>query len=50
MTKLEKALKNIEEVKRLLIRLYCPADFGMENNCGTHSNNCEDCWNEEATE
>ena len=50
MKKIEKVLKNTEALKRLLIHLYCPADFGMENNCCTHSSNCEACWNEDVTE
>ena len=44
MTKLEKALENTEAVKRILIREYCPAFFGLENNC---EGDCEKCWNEE---
>jgi len=48
MTKLEKALENMEAVKRVLIREYCPAFFGLKNNC--IDGDCEDCWNEEVEE
>ena len=47
MTKLEKALENTEALKRVLIREYCPAFFGLENNCNM---DCEVCWNEEVEE
>jgi hypothetical protein len=49
MTKLEKALKNIEEVKRLLVDLSCPLEFGMEAHC-SEDPNCEECWNQEVEE
>ena len=58
MTKLEKALENMEAVKalenmeavkRVFIKGLCPVDFGMENNCRM-SKDCEDCWNQEVEE
>jgi hypothetical protein len=49
MTKLEKALEDMEAVKRVFIKVLCPVDFGMENNCKM-SNDCEDRWNEEVEE
>ena len=47
MTKFEKALEDMEAVKRVLIREHCPAFFGLENNC---DGDCEECWNGEMTE
>jgi len=49
MTKLEKALENIEDVKRVLIQEFCPAFFGLKNNCNI-ARDCEKCWNQEADE
>ena len=40
MTKLEKALENIEDVKRVLIQEFCPAFFGLKNNCNI-ARDCE---------
>ena len=50
MTKLEKALENTEAVKRVLLREFCPAFFGLKNNCDTALGDCEKCWNQEAEE
>lgn len=44
MTKLEKALENIEKVKRIIMENSCPSEFGLENHC---SANCELCWSRE---
>ena len=49
MTKFEKALEDMEAVKRVFIKVLCPMDFGMENNCKMYKI-CEDCWNEEVGE
>lgn len=54
MTKFEKALENMEEVKRILIENSCPLEFGLED-CEFNPESgctlcCEDCWNEEVTE
>ena len=54
MTKLEKALENIEEVKRIIMENSCPSEFGLED-CEDKpemgcSLCCEDCWNEEVEE
>lgn len=54
MTKLEKALENREEVKRILIENSCPSEFGLKDCEFNHESGCtlccEDCWNEEVTE
>ena len=54
MTKLEKALENSEEVKRVLVENSCPSEFGLLDCEYSHdtlcSLSCEDCWNEEVEE
>ena len=54
MTKLEKALENIEEVKRIIMENSCPSEFGLED-CEFNPESgctlcCEDCWNGEVGE
>ena len=49
MTRLEKALnEKLEDVKREIIDIYCPHEWGMED---THlegcNMSCEECWNKE---
>ena len=53
-TKLDKALQNIEVVKRVLVENSCPSQFGLED-CEFNPETgcslcCEDCWNEEVEE
>jgi len=52
--KLDKALQNIDVVKRVLVENSCPSEFGLkdcEDNPETGcSLCCEDCWNEEVGE
>ena len=54
MTKLEKALENMEEVKRIIMENSCPSEFGLkdcEDNPETWcSLCCSDCWNQEVGE
>ncbi len=58
MTKLEKVFEDTRTMKlleRVLIREYCPAFFGLKNNCIDRDceecwNDCEECWNEEVEE
>jgi hypothetical protein len=54
MTKLEKAMKNTDVVKRVLIENSCPSEFGLED-CEYNPETwcslcCSDCWNEEVGE
>ena len=52
MKKIEKVFEDTRTMKlleRVLIREYCPAFFGMENNCNIDSD-CEKCWNQEVEE
>ena len=54
MTKLEKALENMEEVKRIIMEKSCPLEFGLED-CEDNPETgcslcCEDCWNQEVEE
>jgi len=51
MTKLEKAMENIDVTKRVLVENSCPSEFGLEDceynpetGCSLY---CEDCWNQE---
>ena len=53
-TKRDKALQNIEVVKRVLVENSCPSEFGLED-CEFNPETgctlcCEDCWNEEVGE
>ena len=53
MTKLEKVFEDTRTMKlleRVLLREFCPAFFGLENNCDTALGDCEECWNQEVTE
>jgi len=55
MSKLGKALENMEKVKRIIMENSCPSEFGLEdceynsikNHCCV---SCEQCWNEEVEE
>jgi dynactin complex subunit len=49
-TKLDKALQNIDVVKRVLIENSCPSEFGLEDCECDNDSCCEDCWNGEVTE
>ena len=54
ITKLGKALQNIDVTKRVLIENSCPSEFGLED-CEFNPESgctlcCEDCWNEEVGE
>ena len=54
MTKLDKALQNIDVTKRVLVENSCPSEFGLED-CEVNPETwcslcCEDCWNEEVGE
>ena len=46
MTKLDKALKNIAVVRRILTENSCPSEFGLKD-CECDDSCCEDCWNQE---
>ena len=53
-TKLDKALQNVDVVKRVLIENSCPSVFGLED-CEDNPESgctlcCEDCWNQEVEE
>ena len=54
VTKIEKALENREEVKRILVENSCPSEFGLKDCEDNHESGCtlccEDCWNEEVGE
>ena len=53
MTKLEKVFEDSRTMKlleRVLIREYCPAFFGLKNNCDDIDRDCEECWNQEVGE
>ena len=54
ITKLGKALQNIDVTKRVLVENSCPSEFGLED-CEFDPKSgctlcCEDCWNQEVTE
>ena len=54
ITKLGKALQNIDVTKRVLAENSCPSEFGLED-CEFNPETgctlcCEDCWNQEVTE
>ncbi len=54
ITKLDKALQNIDVVKRVLVENSCPSEFELED-CEFNQESgctlcCEDCWNEEVGE
>jgi len=54
ITKLGKALQNIDVVKRVLVENSCPSEFGLED-CEYNPESgctlcCEDCWNKEVEE
>ena len=54
ITKLGKALQNIDVTKRVLVENSCPSEFGMED-CEFNPESgctlcCEDCWNGEVEE
>ena len=54
ITKLGKAVQNIDVTKRVLVENSCPSEFGLED-CEFNPKSgctlcCEDCWNEEVTE
>jgi hypothetical protein len=53
-TKLDKALQNIDVVKRVLVENSCPSEFGLKD-CEFNPESgctlcCEECWNGEVTE
>lgn len=49
ITKLDKALQNIDVTKRVLVENSCPSEFGLKD-CKCRDSCCEDCWNEEVGE
>jgi hypothetical protein len=54
ITKLGKALQNIDVTKRVLVENSCPSEFGLED-CEFNPETlcslcCKDCWNEEVGE
>ena len=54
ITKLGKALQNIDVTKRVLVENSCPSEFGLED-CEFNPESgctlcCEDCWNLEVEE
>ena len=54
ITKLGKAVQNIDVTKRVLVENSCPSEFGLED-CEYNPETgctlcCEDCWNEEVEE
>ena len=49
MTKLDKALQNIDVAKRIITENSCPSEFGLKD-CECDDSCCEDCWNEEVGE
>lgn len=49
MTKIEKVFEDTRTIKlleRVLLREFCPAFFGLKNNCNI-ARDCEKCWNQE---
>lgn len=53
MTRLEWVLRNREdsvEIRRKIVKAWCPSDYGLSNIDCTDSLSCKDCWNEEAEE
>ena len=53
MTRLEWVLRNREdsvEIRRKIVKAWCPSDYGLKNIDCTDSLFCEDCWNEEVEE
>jgi hypothetical protein len=50
MTNIEKVMSNKEKLKKGIVNVCCPRNFGIEINTCTHTQKCEDCWNLEYVE
>jgi len=53
MTRLEWVLRNREdsvEIRRRIVKTWCPSDYGLKNIDCTDSLSCEECWNLEVEE